>query len=159
MSLLTRILTYALGLFLVSSGIAKFTGGHVFAVIEAKSGVGLFDPLAGHVTGLAEIVAGALVLVGSTRVVGSALSAAIMIGAVGFHMSPWLGVATPVGFADGAHAPWTSADFTDETTIVPFVLAVVVLIGSVLIIRRERRLRRGAPQQLDATRDNAAVSV
>jgi hypothetical protein len=45
MSLFNRILTYALGLFLMSSGIAKFTGGHVFQFIEYQSGLDIASDL------------------------------------------------------------------------------------------------------------------
>ena len=44
MKILNRLLTIALGLFLISAGVAKFTTGHVFQYIEFKSGVDLFYP-------------------------------------------------------------------------------------------------------------------
>ncbi|MEL6893463.1 MAG: MauE/DoxX family redox-associated membrane protein, partial [Actinomycetota bacterium] len=116
MSVINRILTYALGLFLVSSGVAKFTVGHVFQYIEHQSGLDVFYPYVNHAVGAAEILAGLLILVPATRLVGAIASAGVMAGAIGFHLSPWLGVSMPTGLADDAVAPWTSDDFTTDTT-------------------------------------------
>ena len=52
---LNRLLTAALGLFLVSAGVAKFTTGHVFQYIEYRSGIDLFYPFVNNLTGIAEI--------------------------------------------------------------------------------------------------------
>lgn len=141
MSTVNRILTYALGLFLISSGVAKFTGGHVFQYIEYRSGLDVFYPYVNHATGAAEILVGLLILVPATRLAGAAGAAGIMAGAMGFHLSPWLGVSTPTGFADGATAPWTAADFAPSTTSVTFVLAIVAFVRAVVIVRNERRRR------------------
>lgn len=141
MSTINRILTYALGLFLISTGVAKFTGGHVFQYIEFKSGLDIFYPYVNHATGAAEIAVGLLILVPVTRLVGALGAVAIMAGAIGFHLSPWLGVSMPTGLAEGASAPWTAADFTASTTSVTFVLAVVAFARAVVIVRGERRRR------------------
>lgn len=155
MSLVNRILTYALGLFLISSGVAKFTVGHVFQYIEYRSGLDIFYPYVNHATGIAEIVAGLLILVPATRLVGAIGSATIFAGAVAFHLSPWLGVSMPTGLVDDAAAPWTEADFATTTTSVTFVLAIVTLVRSLTIIRTERRRLAG----LDAENTTAVEQV
>ncbi len=142
MSIFNRILTYALGLFLVSSGIAKFAGGHVFQYIEYRSGLDIFYPYVNHATGTAEILAGVLVLFRTTRLAGAAIATFIMSGAIGFHLSPWLGVSMPTGLTDGATAPWTAADFTTSTTSVTLVLAILTALRSIKILRDELRVRR-----------------
>lgn len=119
-----QVVTLAVALFLVSSGATKFAGGHVFAYIEHRSGLGFFDPLGTYVVGAAEVVAGALVVFRRTRTVGAAIASFVMAGAVAFHLSPWLGVSMPTGLVEGAEAPWTAEDFADTTTVVPFVLAI-----------------------------------
>ena len=105
MSIISRILTTALGLFLISSGVAKFMGGHVFQYIEYRSGLDVFYPYVNHATGVAEVLAGGFILFRTTRLVGSAAAVGIMVGAVGFHLSPWLGISMPVGLTEGAAAP------------------------------------------------------
>ena len=142
MSTINRILTSALGLFLVSSGIAKFAGGHVFQYIEFKSGLDIFYPYVNHATGVGEVVAGCLILARPTRLVGASAAALIMAGAVAFHLSPWLGISMPTGLADGATAPWTRSDFATTTTSVTFFLAIVSLARALAIVRTERRARR-----------------
>lgn len=139
MSFITRILTAGLGLFLVSAGISKFTGGHVFAYIEYQSGFDLFDPYVAALTGVAEIVAGSLLLFRRTRLLGATLGGIVMAGAVAFHLSPWLGVAPPTGFAEGAASPWTAADFGGDTSVAPFVLATISLVSCGAIARSARR--------------------
>lgn len=142
MSRINTALTYALSLLLIVSGVAKFAGGHVFAYIEHRSGIDLFDPLIGYATGAVEIAAGLLILMPRTRFVGAATAATVMVGAIGFHLSPWLGVSMPTGLADGAAAPWTAADFTTETTSSTFALAIITLVRSIMIVRAELRARR-----------------
>lgn len=142
MSLFNRILTYALGLFLVSSGIAKFTGGHVFQYLEFQSGLDIFFPYINHATGMAEILAGVFVLFRTTRLAGAAIAAGIMAGAIGFHLSPWLGVSIPTGLTDGATAPWTAADFTTSTTSLSIFLAILTGACAIKILRDDLRVRR-----------------
>ena len=71
MKTLNRLLTIALGLFLISAGVAKFTTGHVFQYIEFKSGIDLFYPFVNNLTGIAEILAGAAILYRPTRLTGA----------------------------------------------------------------------------------------
>ncbi|MFT6291575.1 MAG: putative membrane protein YphA (DoxX/SURF4 family) [Ilumatobacter sp.] len=142
MSLFNRILISALGLFLMSSGITKFTSGHVFQYIEFQSGLDLFYPYVNHLTGVGEILAGAFVLFRPTRLVGAALATGLMAGAIGFHLSPWLGVSMPSGLTADAMAPWTAADFTAATTSLTFFLAILTGSRSAKILRDEVRIRR-----------------
>lgn len=159
MSLVNRILTYALGLFLISSGVAKFTVGYVFQYIEYRSGLDIFYPYVNHATGIAEIVTGLLILVPATRLVGAIGSAAILAGAVAFHLSPWLGVSMPTGLVDDAAAPWTEADFATTTTSVTFVLAIVTLVRSLTIIRTERRRLAGLDAEIATGVEQVPASV
>lgn len=159
MSIVNRILTYALGLFLISSGIAKFAGGHVFQYIEHRSGLDLFFPYVNHAVGFVEVVAGVMILVPITRFVGAVGAAAIMAGAIGFHLSPWLGVSMPTGLTDGAAAPWTETDFTASTTSVTFFLAIVTFVRAMSIIRTERRRRTEVGRSNAASSDHDLLSV
>ena len=138
-----RVLTGSLALFLISSGAAKFGGGHVFQYIEHKSGIDLFHPFSNYVVGAAEVVAGAFILFRRTRLAGASVASVVMVGAVAFHLSPWLGVSTPTGLIEGAAAPWTADDFVSTTTVVPFVLAIVTCFGSLLVMRSSWRTRTG----------------
>ena len=82
MKTLNRLLTIALGLFLISAGVAKFTTGHVFQYIEFKSGIDLFYPFVNNLTGIAEILAGATILYRPTRLIGAVSALGLMIGAI-----------------------------------------------------------------------------
>ncbi len=147
MTILNRLLTIALGLFLISAGIAKFTTGHVFQYIEFKSGIDLFYPFVNNLTGVAEILAGAAILYRPTRLLGAAGAVALMAGAVGFHLSPWLGTSIPIGLVDGAASPWDAADFATTTSSMTFVLAIVSAVRAASIVQTELRNRstRHAP--------------
>lgn len=142
MTIVNRFLTIALGLFLISAGVAKFTTGHVFQYIEFKSGIDLFYPFVNNLTGIAEILAGAAILYRPTRLLGAASAAALMVGAIGFHLSPWLGTSIPTGLVDDAASPWVAADFAATTSSMTFVLAVVSAVRASLIVRAELRDRR-----------------
>lgn len=138
-----RVLTGALGLFLISSGAAKFGGGHVFQYIEHKSGIDLFHPFSNYVVAAAEVIAGGFILFRRTRLAGASVASFVMVGAVAFHLSPWLGVSVPTGLTEGAAAPWTADDFVATTTVAPFVLAIVTCLGSLLVMRSAWRSRTG----------------
>lgn len=159
MSLINRILTYALGLFLISSGLAKFAGGHIFQYIEHRSGLDVFYPYVNHATGVAEVLAGGFILFRTTRLVGSTMAVGIMVGAVGFHLSPWLGISVPTGLTEGATAPWTAADFTATTSPMSFVLAIVAAAWSIKIVHDELRARRDHSREVTSTTDRDPVAV
>ena len=130
-------------MFLISSGAAKFGGGHVFQYIEHKSGIGFFHPFSNLVVGAAEVVAGIFVLFRRTRLAGALVASFVMVGAVAFHLSPWLGVSVPTGLTEGATAPWTADDFVTTTTVAPFVLAMLTCLGSLLVMRAAWHTRTG----------------
>ncbi len=144
MKRLNRLLTIALGLFLISAGVAKFTTGHVFQYIEFKSGIDLFYPFVNNLTGIAEILAGAAILYRPTRLLGAVAAAGLMVGAVGFHLSPWLGTSIPTGLTDGAASPWDVADFATTTSSTTFMLAIVSAVRAGSIVRTELRGRRAS---------------
>ncbi len=96
-------LTVLLAVFMVFMGIQKFGAVNpVFQYIAEQSGIGLFEPVVRIATGMAEVLAAALLIAGlfvaSVRSFGGMLSAAIIGGAILFHLSPWLGISAPVAF-------------------------------------------------------------
>lgn len=46
---------------------------------------------------VAEVFAGALLLFARTRMTGAVLGISLLMGAIGFHLSPWLGIRLPIG--------------------------------------------------------------
>lgn len=128
MTLFKWVLAIVLGLFLIAFGIMKFTGPNpIFAWIEFRSGLGFAEPFGAWMTGVMEILAGLLVIVPATRKVGALLGTGVIGGAVAMHLSPFLGVATPAGFTEGAVRPWDASDFLPTETGL-FYLALVMLI-------------------------------
>tara|TARA_R110002072_G_scaffold109038_2_gene236024 strand:- start:541 stop:972 length:432 start_codon:yes stop_codon:yes gene_type:complete len=92
--------------FLVFMGLQKFGAANpVFAYLAATSGIELFEPVIRLIVGVSELAAAALILLGiftsRLRGVGALLSAGVTGGALGFHLSPWLGINAPVAFAAG----------------------------------------------------------
>jgi uncharacterized membrane protein YphA (DoxX/SURF4 family) len=158
MSLLNRLLTIALGLFLVSAGIAKFTTGHVFQYIEYKSGIDLFHPFVNNLTGIAEILAGLAILYRPARLIGAVGAAALMAGAVAFHLSPWLGISIPTGFTDVAASPWDGGDFAGTTSSGTFVAAVVAAVRAAAIVRSELASRASLGNPDTSSRPDAALT-
>lgn len=106
-------LTGLLALFMVFMGVQKFGEANpVFQYIAEQSGIGLFEPVIRIATGVAEVLAAALLVaglfIGAVRSCGGMLSSAIIGGAPVFHLSPWLGISAPVAFdAEGqyVHSP------------------------------------------------------
>ncbi len=158
MTILNRLFTIALGLFLISAGIAKFTTGHVFQYIEFKSGIDLFYPFVNNLTGIAEILAGAAILYRPTRLLGAASAAVLMVGAIGFHLSPWLGTSIPTGLTNEAASPWDAADFAATMSSTTFVLAIVSAIRAISIARSELR-DRSNDARVPVGRGDAIVAV
>jgi hypothetical protein len=79
-------------------GLPKFIGpspNAIFALIEGRSGIALFEPELRYATGAGEFLAALLLIVPRTRFYGAALAGLITISAIGFHLSPWLGVEIP----------------------------------------------------------------
>ena len=67
-------------------------------------------------TGVAELGAGLLILMPKTRKLGALAGLAIVTGAIGFHLSPWLGISIP-GMGHGLFI----------TAVVLFVLNLLLL--------------------------------
>lgn len=67
----------------------------VFGLIALRSGISFFEPWMRYIVGALEVLAVAMLLWPATRPKGALLSLAIVLGAIGFHLSPWLGIAIP----------------------------------------------------------------
>ena len=145
-------LAVAVGVFLIFFGVTKFTGGaHIFPYIEFKA-AGLGVPFAefaypwlNYAVGALEIGAGLLVILPMTRKLGALVSLLPFFGAVLFHLSPFLGVSTPVGYSNpaptsalDAGGPFAAADFSTEMTTALFMMAAVGLLLAIinLIVQR-----------------------
>ena len=97
-SQLYHILSPVLALGFIVFGVQKFGGANpIFEIIAENSGIALFEPVIRVLVGIAEILAGAFLLFGRTRMTGAILGLFILIGAIGFHLSPWLGISIPIG--------------------------------------------------------------
>jgi len=102
---------YVLGLFMVAMGAMKFLGNvPIFTILEnnlaSKFGLELnfIDPAFKYVTGLLEIIAGALLFFGQ-RLKGGLLSIAVIGGAILSHIFV-IGIITPESSApDAAKSP------------------------------------------------------
>ena len=130
-----------LALFMIFMGIQKFAGHNpVFSYLAVSTGLGLFAPVAQHLTGAAEIAAGALLLGGFfkpfLRGLGALLSLAVIGGAIVFHLTPWLGVVAPVAFVEGAAPPfdletdYVKSPFLFVSALMFFALSALVLISA-----------------------------
>jgi len=98
MGKLIKILPLALGAGFLFFGAQKFGATNpVFEIIADRSEINLFEPTIRYLTGIGEILAGILLLLPRdiTRKAGSLLGLAILVGAIGFHLSPWLGINVP----------------------------------------------------------------
>jgi len=98
MGKLIKILPLALGAGFLFFGAQKFGATNpVFEIIADRSEINLFEPTIRYLTGIGEILAGILLLLPRdiTRKAGSLLGLAILVGAIGFHISPWLGINVP----------------------------------------------------------------
>lgn len=86
------------GAFVFMVGLPKFMGpspNPIFALIAGRSGIDLFEPYVRYATGAGELAAAALLIWPASRRLGALLAGAISLGAIGFHLSPWLGVRIP----------------------------------------------------------------
>ena len=82
-----------LSVFFIFMGVQKFGSENViFATIASKSGIALFESYVRMLVGVAELIAAALLVLPATRFLGALLGLGLLFGAVGFHLSPWLGI-------------------------------------------------------------------
>jgi len=90
---LNLILVLLLAAGLIFFGVQKFGAENpIFSIIADRSGIDLFEPVIRMATGVGELAAAALLLIPKTRKLGVLAGLAILIGAIGFHLSPWLGI-------------------------------------------------------------------
>jgi uncharacterized membrane protein YphA (DoxX/SURF4 family) len=86
-----------LSVFFIFMGVQKFGSDNViFTTIAANSGIGLFEPFVRILVGVAELIAAVLLLIPAARFLGALLGLGILFGAIGFHLSPWLGIFVPM---------------------------------------------------------------
>lgn len=67
----------------------------VFETIAERSGLPIFEPYVRWFTGVAELAIALLLLIPRTRFLGALGGAGLLLGAIGFHLSPWLGINVP----------------------------------------------------------------
>ncbi|WP_371397163.1 hypothetical protein [Fretibacter rubidus] len=98
MSKFIKTLPYVLAAGFVFFGVQKFGATNpVFEIIADRSGIDLFEPLIRRLTGVAELTVAALLLVPNIKIkaLGALGAIAVLLGAIGFHLSPWLGINVP----------------------------------------------------------------
>ena len=96
MTVLRWLLALVLAAFFAYMGALKFgESSPVFSVIAERSGITLFEPVLRMVTGAAELLAALLLVIPASRRAGAGLALVILVGALGFHFSPWLGIDVP----------------------------------------------------------------
>ncbi|ATQ41959.1 hypothetical protein [Caulobacter mirabilis] len=100
--MMERVLSWTFGLMLAvllfGTGIYKFVGpdpNPVFGLIAARSGIGIFEPWLRYATGVVELIAVLMVLWPATRMRGAQLGLLVALGAIVFHLTPWLGIQVP----------------------------------------------------------------
>ena len=77
-------------------GVQKFGATNpIFSIIAERTGISLFEPVIRTLTGVAELGVAALILIPRTRLLGALGGVGLVVGAVGFHLSPWLGINVP----------------------------------------------------------------
>lgn len=154
MNIIRWVFALAVGGFLLFFGYLKFSGdAHIFPYIEYKAAAGglpfaeLAYPLGNYATGGLELLAGALLILPMTRSIGAKLAVLPFLGAVIMHLSPFLGVTTPDGYADplpaealAAGGPFARGDFSEATSMMLFIMAAGGLAAAIvnLFIQRSK---------------------
>lgn len=105
----------------------------IFATIAEKSGFALFEPSVRFGVGVAELVAALFLLLPFSRRFGAFLAFCLMIGAVGFHLSPWLGIEIPTALG--------SAE-TDGGALFYLALATLIASLALMIVHPRKLLKR-----------------
>lgn len=155
--MMERVLSWAFGLMLallllfeVYQAFFWLDPNPVFGLIAARSGIGLFEPGLRYVTGALEFVAALLLIYPRTRGWGARLAGLIVLGAIGFHLSPWLGIQVPDpeivsrALALGHTAAAIDANHLPTDHGAMFILAVAILGLSIASILAERALARAS---------------
>jgi len=92
----TLALSLALAAGFIFFGVQKFGAENiVFETIAQRSGFSFFEPYVRMFTGVAELAVALLLLIPRTRFLGALGGAGLLLGAIGFHLSPWLGINVP----------------------------------------------------------------
>jgi len=93
MTVLRWILVLVLAAFFVFMGAQNFGAENViFATIAERSGISLFEPVVRMITGAVEILTAILLVIPKLRTNGARIGLLVLLGAIGFHLSPWLGI-------------------------------------------------------------------
>ena len=93
MTILRWVLALTLAVFFLFMGAQKFgTENIIFATIAKNSGIALFDPQIRVMTGVAEIMTALMLTAPKLRTNGARIALVLLVGAIGFHLSPWLGI-------------------------------------------------------------------
>lgn len=89
----TLILSFIVAAGFIFFGVQKFGATNpIFSIIAERSGISLFEPVIRMLTGVAELGTAMLILIPRTRLLGALAGLGVLIGAIGFHLSPWLGI-------------------------------------------------------------------
>jgi len=93
MTILRWVLALTLAAFLLFMGAQKFgTDNIIFATIAENSGIALFEPQIRVMVGVVEIMAALMLTTPKLRTNGARIALLLLVGAIGFHLSPWLGI-------------------------------------------------------------------
>ena len=105
----------------------------IFATIAEKSGIALAEPTGRYVTGIIEAFAALMLILPVTRRFGALLALAVSAGAVGVHLSPYLGQEVPVALG---------ASETDGGQLFYLALALLAASGLLSFVHPRGRKRR-----------------
>jgi hypothetical protein len=82
----------------------------VFPALAEKSGYYLFEPTGRYVVSLLEVLAALLMILPWTRRLGAGLAILVTAGAVGAHLTPWLGIQVPISATPAIDGATPSTD-------------------------------------------------
>ncbi|HEX5008680.1 MAG TPA: hypothetical protein VFV70_16320 [Hyphomonadaceae bacterium] len=99
----------------------------VFPTLAEKSGYYLFEPTGRYVVSLLEVLAAILLVLPWTRRIGAGLAVLVTAGAVGAHLTPWLGIQIPTTLAPATDVPAS----TDGGQL--FYLSLGLLVASLIV--------------------------
>lgn len=149
--MMDRVLSWSFGLalagLLLAMSFQKFFGldpNPVFGLIAARSGIGFFEPGLRYITGALELIAAVLVLWPALRKRGAQLGLVVALGAIAFHLSPWLGWQIPKpdalsqALAQGLSAQQIAALNlpTDKGAMFLLAVAIAALAGVSIFVER-----------------------
>jgi len=118
----TLILSFIVAAGFIFFGVQKFGATNpIFSIIAERSGISLFEPVIRMLTGVAELGTAVLILIPRTRLLGALAGLGVLIGAIGFHLSPWLGINVE-GIGHGL-----------------FITAVIMLVLTAVLFSRVRK--------------------